>query len=230
MLDLLSWLIPNIGYDLIRQAVVALVLYTGVVALLGPITKTITGIWRAFWAFIIIFVCVFIVSAAIRMPNPSPNIIASQDNTLIGTVYDKDNKPKTGVLLFVELINKGDMPSIARHFSLTATVDDTFNFLGIPEKLPKTIDFTIPDGRTITLYDTDALYNKSNTPIVLGGEATGLLLYYFPEEDHNKFMNHKTVFTLSYQDVMGKPYSLAIPWDPGKGVPQYIPGITMDIK
>jgi len=188
---------------------VSAVLATGVVAVLGPIARLIRGVWRAFSLFVVIFICVFIISIFIRPPALAPLFIAETDGQL-ATLLITEHPPlamkdtdASGILLIVELINRGNMQSVARKFALEAIIDDRDTYIGKFEPIPQTVTTTVKDGYAMTLFGGDALYNKALVPVHPGGSVTGLLLFSFGDIPRETFEHHKTTFILSFQRCVG---------------------------
>jgi hypothetical protein len=119
------------------------------------------------------------------------------------------------------------MQSIAQHFELKALVNGSDEYRGKLEPIQPVLQLPMPNGKTISFFGNDALYNKALTPIQVGGVVVGILLYLF-DVPRAVFENHKTVFTLSFSDALYKIYNVEIPLGTMPvGDIDYVPGLTM---
>lgn len=70
----------------------------------------------------------------------------------------------------------------------------------------------------------DALYDKAATPVPVGGEVSGLLLFRFPELTQDA-LTRGTMVKFGFQDAFGQAYSFNFTLRAAKDVPRYAPGL-----
>ncbi|MGO9268492.1 MAG: hypothetical protein ACLQBA_27000 [Candidatus Binataceae bacterium] len=131
----------------------------------------------------------------------------------------------------IEIVNSGNMPSVARDYKLIAKVGETV-YPSESVACPKTLTFQ-PAGAnfSITLYGKDALYDKTD-PILIGGSVAGLLCFAFRGLAQNAF-GSGTVFTFEFVDAMGHQYDRTDTIGPAQSSQssiRHFPGIEQDIK
>lgn len=116
------------------------------------------------------------------------------------TVY-VDGRPAFvfDVLATPMILNSGS-PSIARKFRMSITTSDKVTFWG--ESILINSDITrVTDAGTVTYHPSDAITEKANTPVIMGGEQTGLLAFRFRGIPAYSFIERDARVRLSFVDV-----------------------------
>jgi hypothetical protein len=230
--DLLwSWLLPNAAYDLSRQIIVSLVMAIAGAALLGPLTSLVRGALKITAAAIVIFITVFVVSSFVRPQPAVPNLFPVPQAAIVGVPRGAGTSTgnAAGVVMIVEVINRGTLATVARNWSLRAKVDDT-TLDGKPERIPESFTMHTLDQGRVVFHDRDALYNKGSAPIAPGGSITGIAAYTFEHVPLDIFLNRKTTFIISFMDAMDHAYSIESPLKPLSDTEiNFYPGLTMEV-
>jgi len=227
--DLLwAWLLPNAAYDLVKQLIVSLTIAMGATIILGPMLKWVQGLRMISALAIILFLSVFMIFSYIRPQAASPAFAPVPLQIVTGI---PGGTKDAGIILIMEIVNRGTMPSVARNWSSVKAVVDDHIYDGKPFRVVGTLPFHMLAGRIVTFHEQDLLQYKANTPIQPGASSTGILAYTFQGINPQIFYNRKTKFLVSFSDVMDRTYVVEFPMNPvSDDSIDYFPGITMEIN
>ncbi|BBU61475.1 hypothetical protein MSC49_14100 [Methylosinus sp. C49] len=131
---------------------------------------------------------------------------------------------KNPVLLVASIKNRGSMASVVDSYSLDANIDGQI-FNGKLLMMPNTMTIDVNEKQKLTLFGSDALYDKTRTPIYPGSMITGVLLFSFDDVSALSFKRNDISFTLKYKDINGKENAISYKANHRGGIANYIPGI-----
>jgi len=230
MPDWLSdWLLPNLGYDLLRTVVVAIVAATGATLLFGPIFRLLRERRQLIALWLVISITVCLVIAYIRPPQPAPQFSLTVHSMFHGGTSQNSPSLEYPVLLLVTIGNKGYMPSIMHGATLIANIDD-HQFAGVLLEMPNSITLDHPSGKTYTFYKEDDLLPKAQIPIQPGAAVSGVLLFNIPGLNRDTVRGSKLFFVFECKDIMGHIYKEKLTRNPALVPPYRIPGVRQDIR
>jgi hypothetical protein len=147
---------------------------------------------------------------------------------ILGTPAGLSNN-MAGVVVVMEVINRGTLASVARNWSLKVKVDDV-TYEGKQIRIPPSFALTTINHYRMIFHQQDALYVKASTPIEPGGEVTGIAAYNFEHVPMDVFLNRKTIFTISFVDALDHEYNIEAPLKPVNDTEiTYFPGLTMEV-
>ncbi|WP_159728541.1 hypothetical protein [Methylosinus sp. Ce-a6] len=141
-----------------------------------------------------------------------------------GNQLQPDTLLKNPVLLVATIKNRGNMPSVVDNYSLELNIDGQ-SFQGKLVMVPNTVTVDVNEKQNLTLFGTDALYDKTRTPIYPGSMITGVLLFSLDEVSASSLKRSGISFNLKYKDINGRENSILYKANHRIGIAGYIPGI-----
>lgn len=193
--------------------------------LVGPLIMTIAGTAiarRAFGAIqqrkeaITFATCLFVISATlfyfISSPVQQPKLSGSITQILTGAI--NSSIQSTVAILAVEITNTGNMQTIVKNWKVSAEINGT-TYDGSFGQMPPTFTFNdIPQSilnqpTSVTYSRADNVLEKSLTPIQVGALLPGILFVVFENVDPSIFKSG-ALFTVTYQDVLSRSYSMSL--------------------
>jgi len=175
--------------------------------------------------FVLVVASLGIVTYLGTIPHNRPSLNAEWSLGYGGTTDFRD--PGAHVLVFASVTNSGGVQSIARNWRLTAEVNGK-PYTAHTTTLSHTMTITT-QGTSVTYFADDALYERANTPIPVGGVVQGILLFVFPTLEQNAFAPG-TRFTFTYEDAFKDRYSSAlVSGGPSQPI-GYLPGLHQQLN
>jgi hypothetical protein len=141
-----------------------------------------------------------------------PNLLPGIQSVVTGGINsDKD----TVAVLEMTIMNIGSMQSIAKNWSIEATINGT-KYSGLLSSMADTFTFNLldrtkPDAPhdALTYHKEDQIMSKGMTPTQPGGITPGILFVIFEGIEPGIFKGGAE-FTVTFEDVFSKKYAAAI--------------------
>src|ERR1700683_4209500 len=135
----------------------------------------------------------------------------------------------TFAIVFASIHNVGSPTSI-ENWHLAAVMADGSQTDATLAVLPPSMDFNMSNA-TFSIPNTDALYDKTMTPIPSGAIIRGVLFFVFENVHRATIEEPGTLFRLSFEDVTGRSRSADFVWTGlNNGQMGYIPGLHIEFK
>lgn len=126
---------------------------------------------------------------------------------LVGTIQEiiTGNSPELrGAQAFVLMtVINNDEPTAVEGFHLDVD-GPSYHANVLPRKFPKTLRLHLPSGRVAEFHDSDALYEKTISPVQRGVPKRGWLRYVFEGITADNLRSAK--WTVHFQDYIGTQY------------------------
>lgn len=167
---------------------------------------------------------------AVGTPAAKPQLSGAVQSVVAGNVgSDRD----TIVVLAANIINTGTMQTIVKNWRVSVRANG-HDYQGAFPQMPDAVTFNnipsvAPNQPTaITYHKSDSLLEKSLTPIQSGSILTGLLFVAFQNVDSAVFKTGAD-YTISYEDVFSRSYSMQISSNGSVAVLGVSPGIRAEM-
>jgi hypothetical protein len=188
--------------------------------------RKIQGLRQNIGVAVVVFFCTLFSFSYLRPQPPIPNLSPVPLEAITGNPIGTTGE---GVVLIVEIVNKGSMASVARGWSALQADIDGHVYNARPIRIPEVFRLGT-NGKTITLSAQDSLYLKASAPIQPGGSVTGILAFVFEDIPFGTFENRQTNFKISYMDAVDHKYQIeAQPKPVADMTIQYFPGLKIEV-
>src|SRR6266568_3366175 len=210
-----------------------ILLMVGLMSGVLSIVREALGIWRGesisqrslFWHCVVI---AFLLSMGIlvwqkssqidglekqldELSKPQFEIAHGTAAVLKGTAeYTKVTEPRTFIVLPVTVFNHG-APSVIRDIGMTVRFPNGEELTGKPY-LPKNPEMSLPGPKgEISFPTSSSLFIKGASPIPMGGQADGFVMFELPAGLMEKIAETADWMELTIIDVNKKRYSIRLP-------------------
>jgi len=139
----------------------------------------------------------------------------------------KESAPtgSSAALLIATLKNTG-APSVAGDYRLTVTLLDQRQVSGILLTVPESLPVLYPNGFRRVVKRSQALYNKTTTPVGHNSVSIGFLLFQFDGLNTERLSATAQKYELTLKDLYNKPTSCSkAPDQTGPGTALSFPGL-----
>jgi hypothetical protein len=222
-----TWLFYQVTQQVLWQVALSIAAALGLTAAaqrgLGLLSDRKQTVWFASSIFVVAFLFFFAVWRT-ATPNLQGSILFISAD---GQMADKSNVPGP-LSLAATITNIGGMQSIVRDWRLTATADGHV-YEGQPFAVSEIVNIGDRGGTTATYFHAN-LVEHGLIPIAVGGQATGLLMFYFPKLPNDFFHTRNPTLILYFKDVLGRQYSVVQPMTAELNQITYTPGLNQQIR
>ena len=225
---MLYWVAERFEWQLLLAAAAALVLTAALFALtrwaFGLISKRRQQIAFGIATPILLFVVFAGVLSAVAYFQPRPILKAYV--RMASTADTADLAVKTPIVLVVSIANVGNMQSTVDGWQLILDLNKS-RHRGIPVAVSPDMRVRFNAGTTSAYYLVPGgwLYAKTLEPIAPGEMATGFLIFQFPDLPPDALSQPTSRLSLTFHDILERPYGLRIESDQLNRHLPFFPGV-----
>jgi hypothetical protein len=231
MLDFIKNVAENVtSAILLNYVLVPLIMTTALGAILMGVFDRLKQRKEIYTFYASSFVLFMALIYAIGTPTAKPQLNGGIQSVVAGNIgSDRD----TIVVLAANIVNTGTMQTIVKNWRVSVRANG-HEYQGAFPQMPDNLTFNnIPNvspnqPTAITYHKSDSLLEKSLMPIQSGSILTGLLFAAFQNVDSSVFKGGAE-YTISYEDVFSRSYTMQISTTGSVGVVMIPPGIKAEM-
>jgi hypothetical protein len=224
----LYWVAQRVEWQLLWGAAATLLLTVALFALarwaFGLIRQKRQQIAFCIATPILLFVAFASAVFAIAYFQPRPDFKAYV--RMASTANTTDVAVKTPLVLVISIANVGTMQSTVDDWQLTVDLNNGRYFGTLAAVTPESrMRFRSGSGGGYYLFPEGWLYTKGLESIAPGEMATGFLIFQFPELSSGELSRPAARFSLTFHDILQRPYDLRIGSDRLNSHTPFFPGV-----